>query len=167
MAKAGTTAKKPAAKAATPTAPAPGEQQDNLPPGTIDATAPGAVATVPNVSGEAPGATPAGNDAGGTTGLDAQPIPESAGTVAGAPPSPPAPSEAEPPLAGVEDSDDGDVEGLWITAIPEQGFRRCGLRFTREGFGVALSALTEAQIEQLENEPNLKVERGLFSGLVE
>lgn len=63
--------------------------------------------------------------------------------------------------------DDGDIEGLWIVAIPEQGFRRCGYRFTREGFGIALSALTEQQIEQLENEPNLKVERGIFGGRVE
>ncbi|MNR47875.1 hypothetical protein D3C85_1670290 [compost metagenome] len=52
-------------------------------------------------------------------------------------------------------------------AIPEQGFRRCGFRFTREGLAIALSALTEQQIEQLENEPNLKVERGIFGGRVE
>lgn len=63
--------------------------------------------------------------------------------------------------------DDGDIEGLWIVAIPEQGFRRCGFRFTREGFGIALDALTAEQIEQLENEPNLKVERGIFGGRVE
>lgn len=62
--------------------------------------------------------------------------------------------------------DDGDIEGLWIVAIPEQGFRRCGFRFTREGLAIALSALTEQQIEQLENEPNLKVERGIFGGRV-
>lgn len=61
---------------------------------------------------------------------------------------------------------DGEIDGLWITAIPEQGFRRCGFRFSREGFAIALSALTEQQIEQLENEPNLKVERGVFSGRV-
>lgn len=67
---------------------------------------------------------------------------------------------------GDDDGDDGDIEGLWITAIPEQGFRRCGYRFTREGFGIALDALTAEQIEQLENEPNLKVERGIFSGRV-
>ena len=62
--------------------------------------------------------------------------------------------------------DDGDVEGLWVVAIPEQGFRRCGYRFTREGFGIAFSALTPEQIEILESEPNLKVERGIFSGSV-
>lgn len=60
--------------------------------------------------------------------------------------------------------DDGEIEGLWVVAIPEQGFRRCGFRFTREGFGIALDALTSEQIEQLENEPNLKVERSYFSG---
>ena len=62
--------------------------------------------------------------------------------------------------------DDGDIEGLWVEAIPEQGFRRCGFRFTREGFGVALGALTAEQIELLENEPNLKVERAIFKGRV-
>ncbi|SIP90039.1 hypothetical protein [Aquipseudomonas alcaligenes] len=73
-----------------------------------------------------------------------------------------------PPAKAVEGSeDDGEVEGLWITAIPEEGFRRCGYRFTREGFGIALSALTYGQIEQLVNEPMLKVEQGVFSGLVE
>ena len=73
-----------------------------------------------------------------------------------------------PPAKAVEGlEDDGEVEGLWITAIPEEGFRRCGYRFTREGFGIALSALTYGQIGQLVNEPMLKVEQGVFSGLVE
>jgi hypothetical protein len=73
------------------------------------------------------------------------------------------------PLAAAqaELEDDAEVKGLWIVAIPEQGFRRLGYRFTREGFGIALSALTPEQVEILENEPNLKVERGVFSGLVE
>ena len=62
--------------------------------------------------------------------------------------------------------DDGEVEGLWVTATSEHGMRRCGFRFTREGLGIALSALTEEQIEQLEAEPGLTVERGSFSGLV-
>lgn len=78
-----------------------------------------------------------------------------------------APAET-PPAKAVEGlEEDGEVEGLWITAIPEEGFRRCGYRFTREGFGIALSALTYGQIEQLVNEPMLKVEQGVFSGLVE
>lgn len=72
-----------------------------------------------------------------------------------------------PPAKAVEGlEDDGEVEGLWITAIPEHGFRRCGYRFTRDGFGIALSALTAEQVAALESDPNLKVERGMFSGLV-
>lgn len=72
-----------------------------------------------------------------------------------------------PPAKAVEGlEDDGEVEGLWITAIPEHGFRRCGYRFTRDGFGIALSALNAEQVAALESDPNLKVERGMFSGLV-
>lgn len=94
------------------------------------------------------------------------------------PPPDPEPATSDSPVidaaaaavlaAGADNAldDDGDVEGLWVTAIPEQGFRRCGFRFTREGVGIALSALTETQIEQLEHEPNLKVERGIFGGRV-
>lgn len=55
------------------------------------------------------------------------------------------------------------IPALWIRAVPEQGFWRCGMRFTREGIGIALSALTESQIEQLQNEPNLIVEFSEFS----
>lgn len=62
--------------------------------------------------------------------------------------------------------DDGDIEGLWIRAVPEQGFRRLGMRFTREGHAVALSALTDDQVETLFLDPNLIVESGVFSGLV-
>lgn len=86
----------------------------------------------------------------------------------GASDAPASDGSAASELAGSDDDldDDGKVDGLWITAIPEHGFRRCGYRFTREGFGIALGALTAEQIEQLENEPNLKVERGIFSGRV-
>lgn len=55
------------------------------------------------------------------------------------------------------------IKGLWIRARSEQGFWRCGMHFTREGVGIALSALTESQIEQLQNEPNLIVEFSEFS----
>ena len=79
----------------------------------------------------------------------------------------PAPS-AVAPAAGADTRDmgDGEVEGLWVTANAEHGMRRCGFRFTREGLGIALSALTGEQIEQLEAEPGLTVVRGSFSGLV-
>lgn len=114
----------------------------------------------------------------GKNGQDAQSNTEQAAADAAAATSSPASAAPEASVgdaaaaavlaAGTGDvlDDDGEVEGLWITAVPEQGFRRCGFRFTREGLGIALSALTEQQIEQLEREPNLKVERGMFSGLV-
>lgn len=69
--------------------------------------------------------------------------------------------------AADDDLGDGEIEGLWICAVPEQGFRRIGMRFTREGHGVALSALTDDQVEALISDPNLTVEHGFFSGLME
>jgi len=69
--------------------------------------------------------------------------------------------------AADDDLGDGEIEGLWIRAVPEQGFRRNGMRFTREGHGVALSALTDDQVAALMSDPNLTVEHGFFSGLVE
>lgn len=69
--------------------------------------------------------------------------------------------------AADDDLGDGEIEGLWIRAVPEQGFRRLGMRFTREGHGVALSALTGDQVDALISDPNLTVEQGFFSGLVE
>ena len=59
------------------------------------------------------------------------------------------------------------IKGWWIRARSEQGFWRCGMHFTREGVGVALSALTEAQLEQLANEPHLIVKPTEFSDPVE
>ena len=53
----------------------------------------------------------------------------------------------------------GDVEILFIKSRPKS-FRRCGFRFDREGFGIALDGLTEEQIHILKNEPNLVVTRG-------
>jgi hypothetical protein len=121
------------------------------------------------------GGTPAEDGAG--TGQDAL-LNTAAPAATPETPTPAAPTQPQPypdgvvigadPLAKAlaELEDDGEVEGLWITAIPEEGFRRCGYRFTREGFGIALTALTYGQIEQLVNEPMLKVEQGMFSGLV-
>ena len=76
-----------------------------------------------------------------------------------------------PPVAVLDGPITGDgsgeacppIEGWWIRARSEQGFWRCGMHFTREGIGFALSALTETQIEQLQNEPNLIVEFSEFS----
>ncbi|HEM7588900.1 TPA: hypothetical protein U2J57_005420, partial [Serratia marcescens] len=42
-------------------------------------------------------------------------------------------------------------------------FRRCGHRFTREGHGIALSLLSDAQVDALLNDPNLVVEHCSFA----
>lgn len=49
------------------------------------------------------------------------------------------------------------VPALWIRSVPES-FMRCGRRFTREGYGIALDVLTEEEIQRLKDEPNLVVE---------
>ena len=163
----------PAAVAAAPATAAqlatqPAAPADNAAP--APATAP--VGTEQSVS-KAPGV-----DAG-SSGQDAQPDTAQPVATAAADTGNPASAAPQVPVGDAVDTgtgtpvgaaaldDDGEIEGLWITAIPEQGFRRCGYRFTREGFGIALDALTAEQIEALENEPNLKVERGVFSGRVE
>lgn len=165
--------------AAQPAATAPAEQLGNQPAGTtlVDASAPTGtmgVAASTAASTEQPtatpapaGAAPAVDGAGVTTGQEAHPNTDQAAADAAAASSQPA---SAAPQASVGDAatpgEDGDIEGLWVVAIPEHGFRRLGYRFTREGFGIALAALTAEQIEILENEPNLKVERGVFSGRV-
>ena len=66
-----------------------------------------------------------------------------------------APAAQEMPSAEAA-KDGAAVEALWIRSVPES-FRRCGFRFNREGYGIALDALTDEQIETLVNEPNLVV----------
>jgi len=165
---------KNADQAAASAAPAAAEQ---LPPQPVaPSTNPEPTAVTPPTSTEQPTSEAPGLDTG-SSGQDAHPDTDQAAGDAAATTSQPA---SAAPQASVGDAasaggsatetvddlelDDGEVEGLWIVAIPEQGFRRCGDRFTREGFGIAMSALTPEQIETLENEPNLKVERGIFSG---
>lgn len=77
-----------------------------------------------------------------------------------APENNPPPSEELPTPESVMDDD--DVDGVWIRSVPES-FRRCGYRFTREGLGIALSALTDEQVQALQDEPNLVVEFCTFS----
>lgn len=55
-----------------------------------------------------------------------------------------------------------EIPALFVRAVPEQGFRRCGIGFTREGIGIALDALSEEQIAALRAEPNLVVEETTF-----
>lgn len=130
------------------------------------------VAVTPAPSTGAPDTAPAAPDTAAATSQPASAAPQaSVGDAVVTQPGAEAQAAASPAGGSATDAvdglgDDGDYEGLWVEAIPEQGFRRCGFRFTREGFGIALDALTAEQIEQLENEPNLKVERGIFSGRV-
>jgi len=129
-------------------------------------------AVTPAPSTDDPDTAPAAPDTAAATSQPASAAPQaSVGDAVVNQPGAEAQAAASPAGGNATDAvdgldDDGDIEGLWVTAIPEQGFRRCGFRFTREGFGIALGALTAEQIEQLENEPNLKVERGIFSGRV-
>lgn len=55
-----------------------------------------------------------------------------------------------------------DIEGYWIRSVPES-LRRAGRRFTQEGAGFARDLFTAEELEQLESEPNLVVERVTFS----
>ncbi len=54
-------------------------------------------------------------------------------------------------------ADKKEVPSLFIKSVPES-FCRCGRRFTREGYGIALDVLTADEIERLKAEPNLVVE---------
>ena len=165
---------KSAEKAAPAAAPAAAEQLDNQPAASTENAAPAQVTEPasteqPTESDPAQAGDMAGNGPGVTTGQEAHPdtapaAPDTSAATSQPASAAPAGGSATDAVDGLDD--DGDIEGLWVVAIPEQGFRRCGYRFTREGFGIALDALTAEQIEQLENEPNLKIERGIFSGRV-
>ncbi|WP_374439129.1 hypothetical protein [Pseudomonas panipatensis] len=164
-------AKRQTADKAAPAAPATAEKQGSLPagaspaaaapaaaqdkgqqpasapasPGTpgADALAPGAGSTQQPIASEVPGAGAALEleKTGGTTGQEAQPNPS--------------------PIDAGAGSDD-EVEALFIRAVPAQGFRRCGHRFTREGHGIALSLLSDEEIDALCSDPNLVVEHCSF-----
>lgn len=56
-----------------------------------------------------------------------------------------------------------DIEGLFVRSVSEHGFRRAGFRFTKEGFGIALSALTKQQYLAITSDPALSVEHTVFS----
>nr|WP_172424886.1 HI1506-related protein [Pseudomonas sp. A46] len=169
---------KSAETAALAAAPAAAEQLATQPAAPIETAPPAGFRPAggteqPTESDPAQAGDIAGNGSGVSAGQEARPDTDPAAADAAAATSQPASAAPEASVGdaaapGDDDDldDDGEVEGLWITAIPEQGFRRCGYRFTREGFGIAMDALTAEQIELLENEPNLKVERGIFSGRV-
>ncbi|WP_334180834.1 HI1506-related protein [Pseudomonas nitroreducens] len=178
-------AKRQTAAKAAPAAAATAEKQGSLPAGASDAAAtaaaleggelavqpiasagtPGLAAVDPAAgttlvqptASEAPvaGAAPEPDTTGGTTGQDAHLILSTEGER-------PVPGAAQQPVAGTGASEDEEVEALFIRAVPEQGFRRCGHRFTREGHGIAVSLLSDEQIDALYADPNLVVEHCSF-----
>lgn len=77
-------------------------------------------------------------------------------------PAIPPSTDGSPVLSELDDA----IPGLWIRSVTPS-FRRCGFTFTREGHGIALSALTEDEVEELMNEPNLVVEHTCFTDPVQ
>ena len=90
---------------------------------------------------------------GETIGQDAQPGQQSGDDA-------PSPDAALQPMAGAKGAaGEDEVEALFVP----DSFRRCGHRFTREGHGIALSLLSDAQVDALLNDPNLVVEHCSFA----
>jgi len=50
------------------------------------------------------------------------------------------------------------IAAIFVRSAPPT-FRRAGFEFNREGFGIALDALTEAQLRAIEGDPDLFCER--------
>lgn len=56
------------------------------------------------------------------------------------------------------------IDGILVRTVPGvKRFRRAGYAFSAAPVGFALSALTEKQLQALEDEPNLITERVTFS----
>lgn len=68
------------------------------------------------------------------------------------------------PSQGTKDSrTPGEIHGVYVrTKRRFKSRRRAGFRFTREGYGIALSALSDRQLEQLHADPALEVEECTF-----
>lgn len=76
----------------------------------------------------------------------------------------PAPAAAATPAKEKpkdESKKDDLRDGVFVKSKPVS-IRRCGFRFDRDGYGIALDLLTDEQLEQLENDPDLIVERCQF-----
>lgn len=70
----------------------------------------------------------------------------------------PAQQEA-PPAPKSTKATKGEIPALFVrTKRRIKSRRRAGFRFTREGHGIALEALSDAQVEQLKSDPALEVE---------
>lgn len=117
-------------------------------------------------------AASAGGAAPATPGADAPSPAEATGTVPapaaavapGAPAAAVPATPVAPPAKPEKKAKEPELrDALFVTSIPAS-FRRCGFSFGRDGMGIALAldALTEAQIEALENEPQLRALRVQF-----
>ncbi|MDX1464120.1 MAG: HI1506-related protein [Halomonas sp.] len=72
--------------------------------------------------------------------------------------------DAKAPAKDAKDSrTPGEILGVFVRTKKRYGSRRrAGFRFTREGHGIALSALSDEQLEQLHADPALEVEECTF-----
>jgi len=68
---------------------------------------------------------------------------------------------ADTPPAGADGAQ--DIPALWVEAVSEQGRWRLGFQFTREGVGIALDGLSEAEVAALKGDPMLRVKEVAFS----
>lgn len=60
----------------------------------------------------------------------------------------------------------GLLDGIFVRSLPPT-FRRAGLTFTREGVGLPLSSLSQAQLDAIEEEPLLSVTHAQFPATAE
>lgn len=56
-----------------------------------------------------------------------------------------------------------EIEALFVRTTRQANRRRAGLAFGPTPYGIALDALTEEQIQAIESDPHLVVERGFVS----
>lgn len=71
---------------------------------------------------------------------------------------------AKKPVAKVAES--GLLDGIFVRSLPPT-FRRAGFTFTRDGFGLLLENLTQAQLDAIEAEPMLSVTQAQFPATAE
>ncbi|HII2927637.1 TPA: hypothetical protein ACY17M_006216 [Pseudomonas aeruginosa] len=126
------------------TDPATEKPKDDTLPGSTDATS----STAPEASAAKPQTAPATEEPKDDT------LPDSTDDT-----SPTAPETPATKPASASD----EVEGVFVRATVE---RRCraGFCFDKEGQGFADGVLSDEQLEALESDPLLKVERCTFSG---
>lgn len=66
----------------------------------------------------------------------------------------------------VSGAESGLLDGIFVRSLPPT-FRRAGFTFTREGSGLLLENLTQAQLDAIEAEPMLSVTQAQFPATAE